>query len=167
MANPRVMRQSRRRRGGEEVKLNITSMMDMFTIILVFLIKNFSTEGAIVTPADNLTLPKSTVERKAKESLSVKVSRNTISVEDALALDNAAFEALTQQKKFMIQPLYDVLIRYADEAKKMALVSGTEFSGEITIQGDVEIPYFILTRVMYTCGQAGYPNMNLFVYRQD
>lgn len=167
MANPRAMRQSRRRRGGEEVKLNITSMMDMFTIILVFLIKNFSTEGAIVTPADNLTLPKSTVERKAKESLSVKVSRNTISVEDALALDNAAFETLTQQKEFMIQPLYDVLVRYADEAKKMASVSGTEFSGEITIQGDVEIPYFILTRVMYTCGQAGYPNMNLFVYRQD
>ena len=42
MAIPRAVRQARRRRGKEEVKLNITSMMDMFTIILVFLLKTFS-----------------------------------------------------------------------------------------------------------------------------
>lgn len=167
MANPRASRQARRRRGQDEVKLNITSMMDMFTIILVFLIKNFSTEGAIVTPANNLTLPKSTVERKAKEALSVKVSRNTISVEDAVVLDNQAYSQLLEQKDFMITALFTALSNYAAEAEKMATISGNDFSGEITIQGDVEIPYSILTRVMYTCGQAGYPNMNLFVYRNN
>ena len=66
MANPRAARQARRRRNPEDVKLNITSMMDMFTIILVFLLKNFSTEGNL-TPADNLTLPKSTVEKEQKK----------------------------------------------------------------------------------------------------
>ena len=167
MANPRAARQARRRRGSDETKLNITSMMDMFTIILVFLIKNFSTEGAIVTPANDLTLPKSTVERKAKESLSVKISRSTIIVENTLVMDGEAYGRLLRQKEFMIAPLYDVLVRYSDEAKKMASVAGTVFSGEITIQGDVEIPYSVLTRVMYTCGQAGYPDMNLFVYRNE
>lgn len=167
MPNPRAIRQARKRRGGEEVKLNITSMMDMFTIILVFLLKNFSTEGTIVTPANNLTLPESTVEKKAKESLSVKVAKNTITVENNLVLDQIAFESLMKQKEFMIKPLYDVLLRYSEEAKKMSEISGKDFSGEITIQGDVEIPYNVLTRVMYTCGQAGYPNMNLFVYRQN
>lgn len=167
MPNPRALRQARRRRGGEEAKLNITSMMDMFTIILVFLLKNFSTEGAIVTPADNLTLPESTIEKRAKESLSVKVARTTITVENNLVLDEQLFAQLLQQKDFMIKPLYDVLLKYSEEAKKMSEISGKEFSGEITIQGDVEIPYNVLTRVMYTCGQAGYPNMNLFVYRQD
>jgi len=167
MASPRAARQARRRRGQDDVKLNITSMMDMFTIILVFLIKNFSTEGAIVTPANNLTLPKSTVERKAKEALSVKVSRNTITVEDLVVLDNTAYEKLLKQKEFMITSLYETLVNYATEAEKMATISGNTFSGEITIQGDVEIPYSVLTRVMYTCGQAGYPNMNLFVYRNN
>lgn len=167
MANPRVARQARRRRGKDEVKLNITSMMDMFTIILVFLIKNFSTEGAIVTPADNLTLPKSSVERKAKEALSVQISRNTIIVENTTAIDEQAYAELLKQKEFMITPLYDALVTYADEGRKMATISGTPFSGDITIQGDVEIPYAVLTRVMYTCGQAGYPNMNLFVYRNE
>jgi biopolymer transport protein ExbD len=167
MANPRSLRQARRRRGDGEVKLNITSMMDMFTIILVFLIKNFSTEGAIVTPADNLTLPKSTVEKRANEALGIKVSKSAIIVENTLVVDEQQFAEVIKQKDFMIQPLHDVLVKYADEAKKMAEISGKDFSGEITIQGDVEIPYNILTRVMYTCGQAGYPKMNLFVYRQD
>ena len=148
-------------------KIQITSMMDMFTIILIFLLKNFSTEGAIVTPANDLTLPKSTVERKAKEALSVKISRNTIIVENTLIMDGEAYGRLLRQKEFMVTPLYDVLVRYSDEAKKMASVAGTVFSGEIPIQGDVEIPYSVLTRVMYTCGQAGYPNMNLFVYRNE
>lgn len=167
MSNPRAARQARRRRGGEEPRLNITSMMDMFTIILVFLLKNFSTEGAIVTPANELTLPKSSVERKAKEALSVKVSRNSITVENTLVLDSDACAKLQEQKEFMIVPLYDALVIYAEEARKMASSVGTAFSGEIAIQGDVEIPYSVLTRVMYTCGQAGYPNMNLFVYRNE
>lgn len=167
MANPRVARQARRKRGGGDVKLNITSMMDMFTIILVFLIKNFSTEGAIVTPANNLTLPQSNVEKRAKESLSVKISRNTMMVENRLVLNAAEYQKLLDQQDFLIPQLQQVLIQYAEEARKMFAVTGEEFTGQISIQGDVEIPYKILTRVMYTCGQAGYPNMNLFVYRQE
>jgi biopolymer transport protein ExbD len=81
-------------------------------------------------------------------------------------VDQKQFDEILRQKDFMIQTLHDVLVKYAEEAKKMAEISGKDFSGEITIQGDVEIPYNILTRVMYTCGQAGYPKMNLFVYRQ-
>ena len=167
MANPRAARQARRRRGKEEAKLNITSMMDMFTIILVFLLKNFSTEGAIVTPANNLTLPHSSVEKRAKEALGVKISRNGITVEDKLVLDETEYGKLLKQKEFMISLLHEALVNYAEEAKKMATISGKDFSAEITIQGDVEIPYSVLTRVMYTCGQAGYPNMNLFVYRKN
>jgi biopolymer transport protein ExbD len=71
------------------------------------------------------------------------------------------------QKEFMIEPLYKVLDRHNKEARKSAEIFKTEFSGKISIQGDVEIPYNILTRVMYTCGQAGYPTMNLVVYRKE
>jgi len=66
----------------------------------------------------------------------------------------------------MIQPLYEVLKKYSDEARKSAEMFKTEFSGRISIQGDVAIPYNVLTRIMYTCGQAGYPVMNLVVYRK-
>jgi len=140
--NPRLARQARKARGSGDVKLNITSMMDMFTIILVFLLKSFSTEGQLVTPATGLLLPTSSVERTAKE-------------------------ALCDQKDFMIPRLYDVLSKYAKEARKSSEMFGKDFSGEITIQGDVSIPYKLLTRIMYTCGQSGYPVMNLIVYRKE
>ena len=88
-------------------------------------------------------------------------------IENTLVIDQDGYKALLEQKDFMIKPLYELLLKYSEEGKKMAEISGQKFSGEITIQGDTEIPYNVLTRVMYTCGQAGYPNMNLFVYRLD
>jgi biopolymer transport protein ExbD len=93
----------------------------------------------------------------------LSVSRKNSMVENNLVLDEKAYSELFQQKEFLIKPLYELLVKYSEEAVKMSEISGSSFSGEITIQGDVEIPYNILTRVMYTCGQAGYPNMNLFV----
>jgi biopolymer transport protein ExbD len=167
MANPRLARQARKARGSGEAKLNITSMMDMFTIILVFLLKSFSTQGQLVTPATGLTLPTSSIERAASEALCVKISENSIVVENTLVIDSSGFGTLLEQKDFMIPALHDVLQTFADEAKKAAEMFGKEFSGEITIQGDVGVPYKVLTRVMYTCGQAGYPVMNLVVYRNE
>ena len=67
----------------------------------------------------------------------------------------------------MIAKLNQVLLKYTEEAKKSSEMFGKEFSGEITIQGDIGIPYKLLTRIMYTCGQSGYPNMNLIVYREE
>lgn len=167
MANPRIARMARKARSGGEAKLNITSMMDMFTIILVFLLKSFSTQGQLVTPAKGLLLPTSSVERNAEQARDVKILHNSIVVEDRVVVDQKGYASLLEQKDFMISPLYDVLTKYADEARRAADLFGTEFSGEISIQGDVKVPYKILTKVMYTCGQAGYPVMNLVVYRDE
>ena len=162
----RSMRNRRRKRGDGIVKLNITSMIDMFTLMVVFLLKNYSSQGQLVTPATGLLLPTSSVEKNATEALSIKVSSNTIMVENEIVIDSVMYATIMGQKDFMIDPLYKVLDRHCKEAKKSSELFKTEFSGKISIQGDVEIPYNILTRVMYTCGQAGFPTMNLVVYRQ-
>jgi biopolymer transport protein ExbD len=148
------------------VKLNITSMIDMFTLMVVFLLKNYSAQGQLVTPATNLMLPTSSIEKNAGEALSVKVSQTNIMVENTIVVNASGYQAVMTQKDFMIQPLYEVLKKYSDEARKSAEMFKTEFSGKISIQGDVSIPYNVLTRIMYTCGQAGYPVMNLVVYRK-
>ncbi len=160
------VRNLRRRRADATVKLNITSMVDMFTLMVVFLLKNYSAEGQLVTPAKNLTLPTSSVERMAREALSIKVSNTNIMVENNMVVDGNNYKLILVQKDFMIQPLYDVLKKHSDAARKEAEMFKTEFSGKISIQGDTTIPYNVLTRVMYTCGQAGYPVMNLVVYRK-
>ena len=139
----------------------------MFTIILVFLLKSFSTEGQLVTPATGLLLPTSSVEKTAKEALAVKISTDNIVVEDRLVVTKESYTKILTQKGFMIDELHVALTEFADEAKNAAEMFGKDFSGEITIQGDVGVPYSVLTRVMYTCGQSGYPVMNLIVYRNE
>ena len=166
MPNPRAARQARRSKGEGDEKLNITSMMDMFTIILVFLLKSFSTEGQLVTPAEGLTLPTSKVEKHAKPGLSIKVSDDRILVEDKLVLEGENFENAVNQKGYLIEKLKKVLDKYAKEGRKSSEMYGEEFSGEVTIQGDVTIPYRALVRIIYTCGQAGFPKTNLIVYRE-
>lgn len=167
MAGIRSRRQARKNRDGSNVKLNITSMMDMFTIILVFLLKSYSTQGQLITPAEGLMLPKSEIERGAKQALSVKISQNTIAVEDEIVVGRQGFEDLLSQKEFLIPSLHNILKKHEEEARKSSEMFGKEFSGEITIQGDKDIPYNVITRVMYTCGQAGFPVMNLIAYREE
>ena len=160
------MHTRRRGRSSGTVKLTLTSMVDMFTLMVVFLLKNYSAQGQMVTPAQGLLLPTSSIEKSAGEALSVKISQKTIMVENEVVIDEAAYQQLMKQTDFMIEPLFKVLSEHSKSARQSAQILKTEFSGKISIQGDVAIPYNVLTRVMYTCGQAGYPVMNLVVYRK-
>lgn len=141
-------------------------MIDMFTLMVVFLLKNYSAQGQLVTPAEGLLLPTSSIEKSAGEALSLKISQTSIMVENDIVIDEKAFKTVESQKDFMIEPLYKVLSERSKSARESAQRFNTEFTGKISIQGDVAIPYNVLTRVMYTCGQAGYPTMNLVVYRK-
>lgn len=154
--------------GDHNVKLNITSMMDIFIIILVFLLKVFSAQGQLVTPAEGLTLPTSNIENPAVDSLSVKILSDKILVVDDVVLDSAGYNKVVKdESKGVIKPLYDTLALHAREARAVSEKVESTFSGEITIHGDKGTPYNLLTRVMYTCTKAGYPVMKLLVYREE
>ena len=147
-----------------KVRLNLTSMMDMFTIILVFLLKTYSTEGMLIHPSDKLTLPSSTIEKSAEVALDLIVSKESIVVnhEEVERVQNIA-----TQDGLIIDNLLNKLQVYAREAKRMEELYGTKFSGKVTIQADKEIPYRLLVKVMATCGRADYPNMRLVVYKKE
>jgi biopolymer transport protein ExbD len=146
------------------VRLNLTSMMDMFTIILLFLLKTYSTEGQLIHPSESLELPKSTVERSPEVALDVVVSKDQIVVNDKTVVSMSEVRA---QQGFLIPRLQQELRYYAEEARKMEQNFGIKFSGKVTIQGDKRLPYRDLVKVMYTCGHADYPNMRLVVYRKE
>jgi biopolymer transport protein ExbD len=67
----------------------------------------------------------------------------------------------------IIKPLQERLLYYSSQAKKMEVDYGVKFSGKVVIQGDRDLPYTELVKVMRTCGLAEYPNMRLVVYRQS
>ncbi|MFQ5602143.1 MAG: ExbD/TolR family protein [bacterium] len=144
-------------------KLNLTSMMDMFTIILVFLLKTYATEGQLIQPSESLTLPKSTIQNPPETALDLVVSKDVILLNSKVVLK---YEQVTNQKGFIIEPLQQALLHHAQRAKKMEAQFGIPFSGKVTIQGDQSIEYKNLVKVMATCGSAEYPNMRLVVYNK-
>lgn len=150
-------------------KLNLTSMMDMFTIILLFLLKTYSTEGQLISPSQQLTLPKSTIDQLPEVGLDLVVSKQVIminheviaKVDDVVRNDPAVVTA------GVIKPLQERLKYYASQAKKMETDYGVKFSGKVTIQGDKDLHYNELVKVIRTCGLSEHPNMRLVVYRKE
>ncbi len=152
-----------------EAKLNLTSMLDTFTVLLIFLLQIYSTDGQLISPSQFLTLPNSNVDQPPEVGLDVVVSKNMILVnhekvvtmEDVLANDPKVLE------NGIIKPLRERLLYYSSQAKKMETDYGVKFSGKVVIQGDKDLPYVELVKVMRTCGVADYPNMRLAVYRTE
>jgi len=157
-------RAKRHSTGPGEQKLNLTSMMDMFTIILLFLLKVYSTEGQMVQPSEYLTLPKSSVEKHPQVALDLVVSKEWIVLNDRPI---ARVADVLQSDRLIIPELQRELLKYANEAERMQQRYGQQFSGAITIQGDKDLPYRVLVKVMATCGKSKYPNMRLLVYQRS
>ena len=148
----------------QSAKLNLTSMMDMFTIILVFLLKTYATEGQLLQPSESLTLPKSTIQTSPETALDIVVSKDVLMLNNKKLLD---FENVKKQRDYIIPSLQKELLVHAREAKSMEEQYGLPFSGKVTIQGDQSIQYKDLVKVMATCGASEYPNMRLVVYRKE
>ena len=147
-----------------EAHLQLTSMMDMFTIILVFLLKTYSTHGQLINPSADLTLPSSVIQHIPEQGLDVTISLDWILVNGNPVEQTANVASMDG---YMVPALQAQLQNYANEALKMEELYGVKFSGKVTIQGDRKLPYKLLMKVMATCGQTNYPNMRLVVYQEE
>lgn len=170
------------RRPSEPAGLNITSMMDMMTIILVFLLKSYSTQDISIAPSEDLELPVSTVQKAPEMAVNVVVSKKNIvvdgvpvlSLEKAPDPDNPGQSRLQipedQKNGQLIDALLDELSKKADTAKNIGAQSGSaehEFKGRLLIQCDKKLPFEILRQVMYTAGQAQFSEFKFVVYKQE
>ncbi|KMQ52681.1 Adventurous gliding motility protein S [Chitinispirillum alkaliphilum] len=154
----------------KEGEFNITSLLDVLTILLVFLLQNYSAEGGLVTNADNLVLPNSESKRRPEE-----VSLQLAVTDEMILLDNQPLiptddvrEIPKDEHAPMVQDLYERLKEvYAEEERMVALNSLDAVRGQIVIQVDKNIEFDVLFKVMFTCGSAGYNNMNFAVMERD
>lgn len=149
------------RGGDKKVSLNLTSMIDMFTILLVFLLKSYSADGQLVTVSDQLILPKAKVEQKVELKLEIQVN-NSIIVVDGDPLISVTPELLESGNSI---PALVVRLRDHLEYSRLSRGTLTEDDMKINIQGDVGIPAILLQRVMASCSEAGYVGQNLAVIK--
>ena len=155
----------RRTKPPEIAKPQMTALVDVLTVLVFFLLKNFSTEGDIITQSKNLELPLSTSRTRPEQALTVAISQKHILVDGnpvALVAEEwerggsgiPALARLLEEKRRQTE-------RIAEFDEKV------EFDGKLTIQGDRKIPFWLLQKVMSTCGENGYSSFSLAVTKQD
>jgi biopolymer transport protein ExbD len=154
---------SKKHMSEEKGQLNMNSMMDMMTIILLFLLKSYSTSGALVTPSENLKLPTSMRENRPKKELQVAVAKNMILVNDIPLIPTSAIN----KDEMAIPQLTAKLYEYAESEKQLEIDIGKEFTNQVLIQGDEEIDFETLIKVMYTCSKSEFYKMRLVTVKSS
>lgn len=146
------------RQYAKDVPFSLTSMMDMMTIILVFMIKNIDAEGQLVTQAENLVLPVSTSKIQPKEvSLTVIVDAGHVLVDNQKVITT---EEVLASKDLCIPAVLSTLYERRKVEEEHALAAGlpADEAGQVVIQIDKNMPYDAMYKVMATCGFANVPN---------
>ena len=134
----------------------LTSLVDVMAIILVFLIKTFSTEGNIVTPSSDLELPVSTSAKKPSPRWSIEISRGAV-------MSDGAFIALTgafAKRDSLLIP--ELLTRLKEKRRLLG-----DTTSQALIQCDREVPYAIVKKVMYTCTKAKFTDFSVLVIQEE
>jgi biopolymer transport protein ExbD len=161
------MRGRRRKRGKLNLKapkgsLTMTSLMDILTTLLFFLLKSFVADGGPGIPPPEVLLPESTSREKPEVSLVIAVSEETILLGDKAVLKTA--DAVAREGIYITelgQSLDEAWTQMEDIAKRKG--DEDKLDAKITIQGDREIEFQLLQKVMYTCNQRGFDQIALAV----
>jgi len=153
-------------------KIQITSMVDMFVILLVFLLKSYSTSPVQISASKDLTLPVSTSLKDPVDVLQLMVSKGGIFVENkkVVALNDGKLDTkeVSATDTQFIQSLYNELDNRAKSSKQIAKSNDTvEFDGKVILQADRALPYDLLRKVMYTSMMAGYSDVKIAVMTRD
>jgi biopolymer transport protein ExbD len=151
--------------------LNITPMMDMMTILLVFLLKQFSVQAAALQLPPEMQLPTSSIETQRPLAVNITVTQSAILVEgDGVTTVRAGAVDPSVKRDgangYYITPLVEVLTKHANRLKKIAAMGGTQFDGTAMVMVDKSTPYRLLTEVLYSAGQAEFKNYHLVVIRK-
>lgn len=143
--------------------LNITSMTDMFTIMLVFLLQTYSTSDVQIIPENSLRLPSSASQMNPTEAIKLSLSNNALKIDQTkiAAVKDADFlpQDLEEKDTNFIKPLFDELDRIAKSSSDKDKPHIKD--GRILLQADKDLPYATLRKVMYTASMAGFPQLKL------
>lgn len=168
---------------GLVVVLSLTAMVDMFTVLVIFLLQNFSTEEVIFTPKE-LLLPKAEKVKELKPAVVVTISEKEILVEKTPVI---SFQALKAQEEWMVKPLLDLVQKGIREAKekydaklqnrlKNVVAAQKDDKKEdeekdpwkkVTVQSDKGIDILTVKKVMYTVTEAGAGEINFAVMKDN
>ncbi|MCP4877572.1 MAG: biopolymer transporter ExbD [Gammaproteobacteria bacterium] len=137
--------------------LNMVSLMDIFTILVFFLLVNATSTEVLPSPK-NIILPEAAAEKLPSRNLVIAVDERVIRLQGKAII--TVKDALKGNSK-SIKPLFNALRRAAETVKEISNNKG------VTIMGDREIPYQLLKKIMLTCAGAEYTNISFAVNQKS
>jgi biopolymer transport protein ExbD len=138
--------------------LNLTAMVDMFTILVVFLLANFSATGEILFMTKDIQLPKAQATAEILRAPVISVSAATISFEGERVYDTE------EAARSDISTLSDITYQLQEMRKTEEILRpGQQFKGTIVLQCDEKIEFSVIRKVMYAAAAAGYVDINYAV----
>jgi biopolymer transport protein ExbD len=153
--------------------LNITAMLDMMTIILVFLLKSMSASSASLPQSTDLQMPKSILTTEAsQEGMPIIISKSKIMVEDEAVVDVPSDATHGVEAKYKrggpndlyITKLGQTVKSWRDVDRQLRQASGKDASGsEAIVIADKDTPYRLLVEVLFTLGQNEFNKFHLMV----
>lgn len=141
--------------------MNLTSLMDVFTILVFFLLTNSSSDEALQSPRE-ITLPDSVVESKPRQTVVIMITETDILVQGKVVADT---RDLLKSRRKIVVPIANRLIQLRDSVIGSSTKTASE-SKEVTILAHKTIPFKILKKIMGTCSGAGYSKISLAVIQK-
>lgn len=151
-------RHKRHKRG---VALNLVSLMDIFTILVFFLLVN-SSEVEVLPNTRDVRLPESTAEMPPRENVVVLVTDDEVLVQGRVV---ARIADVMANDAIVIPELKEALERQTERALS-AQMRDDATHREVTIMGDRDLPYRLLKKIMATCTEADYGRLSLAVMQK-
>jgi biopolymer transport protein ExbD len=157
-----------RENAGQIRELNIVAMMDMMTIILVFLLKSYTASAISLTQSEDIKPPVSSTRATPRDTVAVTITPKDILVGDrvVVALQNGNIPASALNGRLVV-PLDAALHKEVQKLKYIAERNpAAPFSKELSVIGDRRIPYDLLLTVLYTAGQNELENYRFVVLQR-
>lgn len=155
----RMERHYKRNKGAPT--FNMVSLMDIFTILVFFLLAN-SGEGEVLPSTRNIELPESIAEQKPRQNVVVMVTATDILVQGSRVISVSDAE---NSKGLVIEAL-KVALERQNQRRILQSVADKNKPLEVTIMGNKSIPYRLLKKVMATSTEAGFGKISLAVMQK-
>ncbi|WP_372957327.1 ExbD/TolR family protein [Marinobacter sp.] len=164
--SPRARRLRRHhRRTKNQGKLNLVSLMDIFTILVFFLMVNSSADNQLISDNPEIVLPESTTQQTPEDAPTLIVTADNVLLNGRLIMTRGALEA---SESAIAGPLSQALAALEmPEVAGRGVTSGTRsevaYGRPVTILADQELPYAVLRKLKASCTDAGYSAISLAV----
>ncbi len=165
--NPTIKRKTGFERKGVYAGLYLTSMVDMFAIMVIFLLQSFSADGELVILPKGLELPKAENTGSLERSPSLVIGLDQVLLEGNFI---AGTPRVAEQTEWNIPELQQALKDYRDAELKKAIAKGTSEQDasktlqKINVSADRRLPFQVVKKVIYNAGYAGFPDFRFAVF---